>query len=93
MNLIARLTALKSSVVLDVNTEEGRLFHIGIGSRKKNSYEHHFRPCISCTVNHELPWYVLSWLLGSDFYLSQGKLVKTVKEEFALNPGLQGKAT
>ena len=71
------MRALNSSAVCDETTEEGRLFHKGIVLGKKNSSEHHFRPCILCIVNYEMPWYFLSWVLGSDIYLYQETLFRS----------------
>ena len=51
--------------------------HKGIVLGKKNSSEHHFRPYILCIVNHEMPWYFLSWVLGSDIYLYQETLYRS----------------
>ena len=69
------MRALNSSVVFDETTEEGRLFHKGIVlGEKKNSSEHQCRPYILCNVNHEMPWYFLSSVLGSDIYLYQETL-------------------
>ena len=71
------MKALNSSAVFDETTEEGRLFHKGIVLGKKNSSEHHYRPCILCIVNYEMPWYFLSWVLGSDIYLYQETLYRS----------------
>ena len=72
------MRALNFSAVFDETTEEGRLFHTGIVLRKKkNSSEHHYRPYILCIVNYELPWYFLSWVLGSDIYLYQETLYRS----------------
>ena len=57
------IIALNSSAVFHETTEEGRLFHKGITIRKKNFSEHHYRPCILCIVNHEMPRF-FSWVLG-----------------------------
>ena len=32
---------------------------------------------ILCIVNHEMPWYFLSWVLGSDIYLYQETLYQS----------------
>ena len=44
---------------------------------KENSSEHHYRTYILCIVNHGMPWYSLSWVLGSDIYLYQEKLYRS----------------
>ena len=65
-------------IPLDETTEEGRLCHKGIVlGGKKNSSEHHYRPYILCIVNHEMPWYFLSWVLGSYIYLYQETLYRS----------------
>ena len=53
------IRALNYSSVFDVTTEAGRQFYkeIVLG-------EHHYRPYILYIVNHEMPWYFLSWMLG-----------------------------
>ena len=71
------MRALNSSVVLDATTEEGRLFHSGIVLGKVNSSGHHYRTCILCTVNHEMPWYILVWVPESDIYLCQETLYRS----------------
>ena len=38
---------------------------------------HHYRTYILCTVNHEMPWYILVWVPGSDIYLCQEALYRS----------------
>ena len=44
---------------------------------RKNSSGHHYRTCILCIVNHELPWYILILVPGSDIYLCQWTLYRS----------------
>ena len=92
------MRALNSSAVFVETTEEGRLFHKGIVlGGKKNSSEHHYRPYILCIVNYEMPWYFLSWVLGSDIYLYQETLYRSESCKRKLRKtspcGLPGMAT
>ena len=42
-----------------------------------NSSGHHYRTCILCTVNHEMPLYILVLVPGSDIYLCQKTLYRS----------------
>ena len=72
------MRALNSSAVFEETTEEGRLFQKGIVLGKKEFFRASlYRPYILCIVNHEIPWYFLSWVLGSDIYLYQETLYRS----------------
>ena len=68
--------SLNSSMVLDENTEEGRLFHIGIVLGKKNFSVHHYKQNTQCTVIRVMSVFFLSLEPGSDTYLYQETLYR-----------------
>ena len=64
-------------MVLDVTTEEGRIFHIGIVLGKNNFSGHNYKQDTLCTVIHVMPLFVLSLEPGSETYLYQETLYRS----------------